>query len=420
MAPTLGYNSNPWSWSSCSSAMLLRFLDHQRAQTQCLFDKPTERRYYEKMFETPSPGAVYTVSQQCKFVFGAAAEICPYMPTCRRLWCSVSYGYQMGCRTQHMPWADATPCGDNMWCHRGQCVGMSPMQRQPIGGAWGEWRPWRECSRTCGGGVQKAFRECDSPRPENGGKYCVGQRERYRPCNVQYSGIDQAVERINGTGPLRSDIYLHVLSVGNLNRPNIRYHFMTPISASAALAVTATAPATATATGASSFYWRTKNNWTECTLKCQGEQGEHVRCTRSFTNRPVAQAHCAGIQRPDMQKRMCNVYCFYKYLQWLNTDSAGRKCQPFVVVFQYICVRSYTNEKEEQALESECQPPPAAAVSVPSTELRQHQQQQQQQAQQQQQQQKLMAYSPSQHRWTALWAYSQWSQVLHCIDTRIL
>uniref|UniRef100_A0A183CCD1 Peptidase M12B domain-containing protein n=1 Tax=Globodera pallida TaxID=36090 RepID=A0A183CCD1_GLOPA len=81
MAPTLEYNTNPWSWSSCSSAMLLRFLDHQRAQTQCLFDKPTERRYYEKMFETPAPGAVYTVSQQCKFVFGAAAEICPYMPT---------------------------------------------------------------------------------------------------------------------------------------------------------------------------------------------------------------------------------------------------------------------------------------------------------------------------------------------------
>uniref|UniRef100_A0A914I8S2 Uncharacterized protein n=1 Tax=Globodera rostochiensis TaxID=31243 RepID=A0A914I8S2_GLORO len=45
------------------------------AQTQCLFDKPTERRYYEKMFETPAPGAFYTVSQQCKFVFGAAAEI---------------------------------------------------------------------------------------------------------------------------------------------------------------------------------------------------------------------------------------------------------------------------------------------------------------------------------------------------------
>lgn len=117
MAPTLEFNTNPWSWSPCSSAMLLRFLDHRRSQTECLLDQPAERRYYDKMFDVPAPGAMfvlflsrtfnppiyrysYSVSQQCKFVFGAAAEICPYMPTCRRLWCSVSYGYQMGCRTQ--------------------------------------------------------------------------------------------------------------------------------------------------------------------------------------------------------------------------------------------------------------------------------------------------------------------------------
>lgn len=43
---------------------------------------------------------------------------------------------------------------------------------------------------------------------------------------LEYSGSDHAVERINGTGPLKSDVYLHVLSVGNLNIPNIHYKFM--------------------------------------------------------------------------------------------------------------------------------------------------------------------------------------------------
>ncbi|CAK5103924.1 unnamed protein product [Meloidogyne enterolobii] len=184
MAPTLEYNTNPWSWSACSSAMLARFLEARRAQTQCILDKPVERRYYERMFENPAPGEIYSVSQQCKFVFGAAAELCPYMPSCRRLWCAVSYGYQMGCRTQHMPWADGTECARQMWCYMGQCVGMSPTQRLPVDGSWGEWRSWGDCSRTCGGGIQKSYRDCDSPRPEHGGKYCTGQRVRYRTCAI--------------------------------------------------------------------------------------------------------------------------------------------------------------------------------------------------------------------------------------------
>lgn len=37
------------------------------------------RTYYQEMFENPSPGAKYSVNQQCQFVFGPSAEICPYM-----------------------------------------------------------------------------------------------------------------------------------------------------------------------------------------------------------------------------------------------------------------------------------------------------------------------------------------------------
>lgn len=43
---------------------------------------------------------------------------------------------------------------------------------------------------------------------------------------LEYSGSDQSVERINSTSPLKSDIFIYVLSVGNLNPPNIQYKYM--------------------------------------------------------------------------------------------------------------------------------------------------------------------------------------------------
>lgn len=46
------------------------------------------------------------------------------------------------------------------------------------------------CSRTCGGGIQSATRECNSPVPENGGKYCIGNRIKYKSCNTQECSQD--------------------------------------------------------------------------------------------------------------------------------------------------------------------------------------------------------------------------------------
>ncbi|CAI5448985.1 unnamed protein product [Caenorhabditis angaria] len=187
MAPTLEYNTHPWSWSPCSAGMLERFLENHRGQIQCLFDQPVERRFYEDVLVRDEPGKKYDAHQQCKFVFGPSSELCPYMPTCRRLWCATFYGSQMGCRTQHMPWADGTSCDEsrNMFCHHGECVRLAADSLAKIDGQWGDWRDWGECSRTCGGGIQRGLRDCDNPRPSNGGKYCVGQRERYRSCNTQ-------------------------------------------------------------------------------------------------------------------------------------------------------------------------------------------------------------------------------------------
>lgn len=54
-----------------------------------------------------------------------------------------------------------------------------------VDGGWAKWAPYGTCSRTCGGGVQLAKRECTNPVPANGGSYCEGVRVKYRSCNLE-------------------------------------------------------------------------------------------------------------------------------------------------------------------------------------------------------------------------------------------
>ncbi|UYV65718.1 ADAMTS9 [Cordylochernes scorpioides] len=146
----------------------------------CLLDRPEE-----DLLAGVSgwPGETYDMDQQCELVFANDSKICPYMPACRRLWCTM--GDDGGCRTQHMPWADGTPCETDKTCHHGECLSLKKASGVPVDGQWGTWKAYGECSRSCGGGVQKSERECDNPRPTKGGKYCVGERVRYQSCNAR-------------------------------------------------------------------------------------------------------------------------------------------------------------------------------------------------------------------------------------------
>lgn len=108
---------------------------------------------------------------------------------CQLLWCATSDQELDGCRTQNMPWADGTPCTivgnpDEHWCQRRECVPRNQSLAK-VDGGWGAWSQYAECSRSCGGGVTSIKRDCNSPTPVNGGKYCVGQRIRYESCNTQ-------------------------------------------------------------------------------------------------------------------------------------------------------------------------------------------------------------------------------------------
>ena len=54
-----------------------------------------------------------------------------------------------------------------------------------VHGNWGSWQSWSRCSRTCGGGSQKATRKCNNPAPSGGGSGCSGRDTMTQRCNTQ-------------------------------------------------------------------------------------------------------------------------------------------------------------------------------------------------------------------------------------------
>ncbi|MGH0123026.1 UNVERIFIED_CONTAM: hypothetical protein FKN15_067111 [Acipenser sinensis] len=182
MASTLSNLNRQQPWSACSAYMITSFLDSGHGE--CLLDKP------QKPVALPMvlPGTLYEADRQCQFTFGEDSRHCPDLSsTCTTLWCTgTSAGGLLVCQTKHFPWADGTSCGAGSWCVAGECVSKSdaPLYQTPVNGGWGAWGPWGDCSRTCGGGVQYSFRECDNPIPKNGGKYCEGKRVQYHSCNT--------------------------------------------------------------------------------------------------------------------------------------------------------------------------------------------------------------------------------------------
>nr|XP_023648460.1 A disintegrin and metalloproteinase with thrombospondin motifs 15-like isoform X2 [Paramormyrops kingsleyae] len=179
MSPTLIKIDRNKPWSTCSATIITNFLDSGHGD--CLLDVPM------KPLALPDsrPGSSYSLSRQCELAFGAGSQPCPYTQHCARLWCTGRTGDQLVCQTRHFPWADGTSCGDGGVCLRGGCADEREAFRAPVDGKWGKWGVYGVCSRTCGGGVQLASRNCDNPIPANGGKYCQGTRVKYQLCNLE-------------------------------------------------------------------------------------------------------------------------------------------------------------------------------------------------------------------------------------------
>ncbi|XP_040194028.1 A disintegrin and metalloproteinase with thrombospondin motifs 12 [Rana temporaria] len=175
MSRQLQYDTSPLIWSPCSKEYITRFLD--RGWGSCLDDLPAKKDFKHPLI---APGVLYDVNHQCQLQYGPNATFCELVENvCQTLWCSV----KNTCRSKLDATADGTRCGDNKWCISGACVNVGK-QPDTVHGAWGSWTTWSHCTRTCGAGVQSAERKCNNPEPKFRGKYCTGERKRYRMCKA--------------------------------------------------------------------------------------------------------------------------------------------------------------------------------------------------------------------------------------------
>ncbi|KAG8329988.1 metalloendopeptidase activity protein [Homalodisca vitripennis] len=187
MSPTLG--SGKITWSECSRHYLLRFL--RSSQSHCLMDH-AEDSQLDHTSHGVLPGERFNADQQCLLKYGTGSRHASSQPLhdlCRDLHCHRDrYTW-----TSH-PALEGTACGENKWCRGGRCV-VRGLTSQPatavVDGGWGPWESYSECASGClqgeggGGGstgIMFAHRQCNSPRPENGGNGCVGSDRKYQTC----------------------------------------------------------------------------------------------------------------------------------------------------------------------------------------------------------------------------------------------
>ncbi|XP_034536697.1 A disintegrin and metalloproteinase with thrombospondin motifs 7 [Notolabrus celidotus] len=175
MSPQLLYGTSLPRWSRCSRQYITRFLD--RGWGWCLDDTPVKDKLFLNFV---LPGVLYSAAHQCRLQYGSGSVLCDDMDNvCSTLWCTVG----TTCHSKLDGAVDGTSCGEDKWCFRGQCVAVG-YEPESVNGGWASWSEWSACSRTCGAGVQNAHRDCDNPVPTYRGKYCLGERRRYKICNA--------------------------------------------------------------------------------------------------------------------------------------------------------------------------------------------------------------------------------------------
>ena len=101
--------------------------------------------------------------------------------------CSAACGTGMSIRRREcadpVPLYGGLPCvGPNM--HEMVCeTGL----HCPIDGGWGPWKEYMPCSARCGMGVTQRIRMCNSPPPQYGGMFCIGEAVHTKHCDTGLS-----------------------------------------------------------------------------------------------------------------------------------------------------------------------------------------------------------------------------------------
>ncbi|CAG0917323.1 unnamed protein product [Notodromas monacha] len=190
MSRMLDHNTYPWAWSECSKHHLTEYLDLNMPHDddyKCQQWKKENQKHNVMSRMLDHNTYPWAWSECSKHHLTEYLDIAGVQEV-------VVHDGQGRARGV----SDATHAlgrGDQVWGRDVvQTRGVHPEERGREARAWelgtlDAYRKrlggWGDCSRNCGGGIKRSIRQCDSPTPKHGGKYCVGRRVRYQSCATE-------------------------------------------------------------------------------------------------------------------------------------------------------------------------------------------------------------------------------------------
>uniref|UniRef100_A0A914HYA2 Peptidase M12B domain-containing protein n=1 Tax=Globodera rostochiensis TaxID=31243 RepID=A0A914HYA2_GLORO len=180
------------TWSSCSVREFNSFLLQldESGRGNCLRDPAESIASHDHLKDGRLPGQRFTADQQCSYFWGRDFQVeipngRSFEDICRILWCGNS-GSTIS--TAH-PALEGSWCGDQRWCHRGQCEEWhSEMGAFPTA-LDGKWSDWTSAEKQSNSELALLQRKCLLLThifvyfgPNNGGRTCEGSNVRGIVC----------------------------------------------------------------------------------------------------------------------------------------------------------------------------------------------------------------------------------------------
>ncbi|CAH1776938.1 unnamed protein product [Owenia fusiformis] len=184
----------------------------------CLYDNTYEDYELANMVEGYElPGQRFDINKQCEtnlganysymrddgnkgYMIGSSLGVCENDIQC------INYNNYDIRTAKGVGNLEGTYCSGTKWCRRNtRCTDWTTDadklwenlgRPQVVQGGWSPWGLWTQCTSTCGAGVRKRVRFCDSPKPKN--TRCPGSYYDAELCNTQAC--------INSSGIVEQDI----------------------------------------------------------------------------------------------------------------------------------------------------------------------------------------------------------------------
>ncbi|KAJ6596002.1 Hemicentin-1, partial [Pseudolycoriella hygida] len=182
------------SWSPCSHSCIGEYSNFESIrQRYRRCDSPVPRLGGKSCFGNEIEHQICSV-QFCP-VDGGWSEWNSWSP------CSATCGSGTKIRTRNCDNPPASHGGTYCEGNNSEST-ICSVQSCAVHGGWSDWYPWTACSKTCGKGQKYRRRECNSPKPINGGAICEGSNFEMKTCKIRSCRNKDLVKTVSLYTPL--------------------------------------------------------------------------------------------------------------------------------------------------------------------------------------------------------------------------